>query len=117
MELCGFDSEYYGTVSPWCGLFDSQEWKNLEYYFDLDKYYGNGYGNPLGPVQGVGYVNELLSRLTGNITYANMDMTQVNHTLDRCERARRPKQKWPPGGGGELISSFPPDLLLSAATH
>lgn len=83
MELCGFDSEYYGTVSPWCGLFDSQEWKNLEYYFDLDKYYGNGYGNPLGPVQGVGYVNELLSRLTGNITYANMDMTQVNHTLDR----------------------------------
>ncbi|TKA50600.1 hypothetical protein B0A53_06078 [Rhodotorula sp. CCFEE 5036] len=51
-------------------------------YFDLDKYYGNGYGNPLGPVQGVGYVNELLSRLTGNITYVNMDMTQVNHTLD-----------------------------------
>ncbi|KWU43068.1 acid phosphatase [Rhodotorula sp. JG-1b] len=82
MELCGFDSEYYGTVSPWCGLFDSQEWKDLEYYFDLDKYYGNGYGNPLGPVQGVGYVNELLSRLTGNITYAEMDRTQVNHTLD-----------------------------------
>lgn len=31
----------------------------------------------------VGYVNELLSRLTGNITYAEMDRTQVNHTLDR----------------------------------
>ncbi|GAA5989509.1 hypothetical protein JCM10908_000509 [Rhodotorula pacifica] len=82
MELCAFDSEYYGSVSPWCALFTTQEWNDLEYYFDLDKYYGNGYGNPLGPVQGVGYVNELLSRLTGNITYTNLDATQVNHTLD-----------------------------------
>ena len=37
------------------------------------------YGNPLGRVQGVGYVNELLARLTN--TPVN-DSTQTNRTLD-----------------------------------
>lgn len=37
------------------------------------------YGEPLGPVQGVGYVNELLARLTA--TPIN-DHTQTNSTLD-----------------------------------
>jgi hypothetical protein len=37
------------------------------------------YGQRLGPVQGVGYVNELLARLTGQ---AVQDKTQTNSTLD-----------------------------------
>ena len=37
------------------------------------------YGQPLGPVQGVGYVNELLARLTG---LPVNDSTQTNRTLD-----------------------------------
>lgn len=37
------------------------------------------HGNPLGPVQGVGYVNELLARLTGQPV---QDRTQTNWTLD-----------------------------------
>jgi len=37
------------------------------------------YGQELGRVQGVGYVNELLARLTGK---AVRDETQTNHTLD-----------------------------------
>ena len=37
------------------------------------------YGEPLGPVQGVGYVNELLARLTSKPVE---DHTQTNHTLD-----------------------------------
>ncbi|KAI5475903.1 acid phosphatase, phytase [Pseudohyphozyma bogoriensis] len=81
-ELCGFDTEYYGTLSPWCGLFKQAEWPEFEYFFDLDKYYGNGYGNVLGAIQGVGYVNELLSRVTDDLSYATNDQTQVNHTLD-----------------------------------
>jgi len=36
------------------------------------------YGQPLGPVQGVGYVNELIARLTGT---AVKDHTQTNHTI------------------------------------
>ena len=36
------------------------------------------YGHPLGPVQGIGYVNELIARLTGT---AVKDNTQTNHTI------------------------------------
>lgn len=39
----------------------------------------NSPGNPLGPVQGVGYVNELLARLTSQPV---QDHTQTNSTLD-----------------------------------
>ncbi|KAM0746334.1 phosphoglycerate mutase-like protein [Meredithblackwellia eburnea MCA 4105] len=82
MQLCGFDTEYLQVLSPWCGLFKQSEWSSFEYYFDLDKWYGTGYGNALGAIQGVGYVNELLSRVTGDLKYATNDQTQVNHTLD-----------------------------------
>lgn len=37
------------------------------------------HGSPLGPVQGVGYINELLARLTDNPV---RDYTQTNRTLD-----------------------------------
>jgi hypothetical protein len=37
------------------------------------------YGQALGPVQGVGYVNELLARLTGKPV---LDHSQTNSTLD-----------------------------------
>jgi Histidine phosphatase superfamily (branch 2) len=38
------------------------------------------YGNPLGPVQGIGYVNELIARLT-RTPLAN-SVEGINHTLD-----------------------------------
>ncbi|KAK7029516.1 NAPDH-dependent diflavin reductase [Paramarasmius palmivorus] len=87
MSLCAFDTAAhssegdYGKVelSPFCGLFSKEEFEDFEYVGDLDKFYNTGYGNPLGPVQGVGYVNELLARLTS--TPVN-DSTQTNHTLD-----------------------------------
>jgi len=40
------------------------------------------YGEHLGPVQGVGYVNELIARLTGKPV---RDNTQTNRTLDGSE--------------------------------
>ncbi|KIJ69724.1 hypothetical protein HYDPIDRAFT_22894 [Hydnomerulius pinastri MD-312] len=79
MSLCPFDTVAYEAPSPWCTLFTSDEWKSYEYYGDLNDYYGNGYGQELGRVQGVGYVNELLARLTGQPV---QDETQTNHTLD-----------------------------------
>ncbi|BGP16153.1 hypothetical protein JCM10213_006087 [Rhodosporidiobolus nylandii] len=82
MQLCGFETEYTGVLSNFCGLFTEKEWRGFEYYYDLDKYYGTGYGQPLGAIQGVGWVNELLSRLTGDRSYHSHDRTQVNHTLD-----------------------------------
>ncbi|KAF5358598.1 hypothetical protein D9758_007734 [Tetrapyrgos nigripes] len=69
-------------LSPWCNLFTQTDFKALEYAGDLDKFYGTGYGQPLGPVQGVGYINELLARLTDSPV---KDHTQTNRTLDSNE--------------------------------
>ena len=41
--------------------------------------YTHRYGQPLGPIQGVGYINELLARLT---ELPVQDNTQTNRTLD-----------------------------------
>ncbi|KAL9640291.1 MAG: hypothetical protein Q9204_000772 [Flavoplaca sp. TL-2023a] len=80
-DLCPFTTvaSLSGAVSPFCFLFSLDEWKHYNYYQSLGKYYGYGAGNPLGPTQGVGYVNELIARLTGE---AVSDHTTVNHTLD-----------------------------------
>ncbi|KIJ45209.1 hypothetical protein M422DRAFT_779118 [Sphaerobolus stellatus SS14] len=79
ISLCAFDTLYKQEPSPWCYIFDKQDFEESEYFYDLDKYYGTGYGQPLGPVQGVGYINELLARLTGQPV---SDETQTNRTLD-----------------------------------
>ncbi|KAK7471989.1 hypothetical protein VKT23_000097 [Stygiomarasmius scandens] len=85
--LCAFGSVAHSKyphikLSPWCGLFNRSDFEALEYEGDLDKYYGTGYGQPLGPVQGVGYTNELLARLTDSPV---VDHTQTNSTLDGNE--------------------------------
>ncbi|KAH7923636.1 acid phosphatase [Leucogyrophana mollusca] len=79
MMLCPFETVANEAPSPFCDLFTLDEFNSYEYYGDLTDYYGNGYGQELGPVQGVGYVNELLARLTGQPV---QDETQTNHTLD-----------------------------------
>ena len=98
ISLCAFETVATSTLSPFCGIFTHVEFTQFEYWADLDKYYGtryvffsvlsllttiytcvNRYGQALGPVQGVGYVNELLARLTG---LPVQDNTQTNRTLD-----------------------------------
>ncbi|KIP06154.1 hypothetical protein PHLGIDRAFT_107300 [Phlebiopsis gigantea 11061_1 CR5-6] len=81
ISLCPFETVAKETKSAFCTLFESipGAFEGFAYTGDLDKYYGTGYGNTLGRVQGVGYVNELLARLTGQPV---RDHTQTNHTLD-----------------------------------
>ncbi|KAG5342942.1 hypothetical protein C0989_005891 [Termitomyces sp. Mn162] len=79
MTLCAFESVFINRGSAFCNLFTQAEFEELEYYGDLDKYYNTGYGQELGPVQGVGYINELIARLTDEPV---SDNTQTNHTLD-----------------------------------
>ncbi|KAK3687294.1 histidine phosphatase superfamily [Podospora appendiculata] len=81
MDLCPFNTvaSPTGALSPFCGLFTPAEWADYDYYQTLGKWYGYGPGNPLGPTQGVGYVNELIARLTR--TPVN-DSTSTNSTLD-----------------------------------
>ncbi|CAE6441626.1 unnamed protein product [Rhizoctonia solani] len=80
MNLCGFDSAAKnGAASPWCGAFSLDEWKSYEYYHDLEKYWSKSYGSAYARSLGAGWVNELLSRLTGNPV---QDSTSTNSTLD-----------------------------------
>lgn len=81
MDLCPFNTvaSTNGSISPFCGLFTAAEWDSYNYYETLGKYYGYSYGNPLGPTQGVGFVNELIARLTNTSV---KDHTSTNHTLD-----------------------------------
>ncbi|KAK7059648.1 histidine phosphatase superfamily [Favolaschia claudopus] len=65
--------------SPFCSLFTESEFKDFQYSSDIDKYYSTGYGGRLGRVQGVGYTNELLARLTRSPV---KDHTSTNVTLN-----------------------------------
>ncbi|KDN33835.1 hypothetical protein RSAG8_13075, partial [Rhizoctonia solani AG-8 WAC10335] len=80
MSLCGFDtSARNGSASAWCSAFDQSVWKSNEYYYDLEKYYSKSYGSEFARSQGAGWVNELLSRLTGTLV---PDYTTTNSTLN-----------------------------------
>ena len=92
MDLCPFHTvaSPSWTLSPFCTLFTPAEWQHYDYYQTLGKWYGFGPGNPLGPTQGVGWVNELIARLTGQPV---QDRTCVNHTLDSDPRTFPLKRK------------------------
>jgi hypothetical protein len=81
MDLCPFNTvaDPKGNISEFCRLFTLDEWKSYDYYQSLGKYYGFNNGNAMGPTQGVGFVNELIARLTGQPVE---DHTTTNSTLD-----------------------------------
>ncbi|KAI9507913.1 phosphoglycerate mutase-like protein [Russula earlei] len=77
-ETCAYESVALG-FSSFCDLFTESEWGSFEYFFDLKFWYGNGPGNPTAAAQGIGYVSEVISRLT-QTRIANFD-TSVNSTI------------------------------------
>lgn len=81
MDLCPFNTvaDDNGHLSRFCHLFSVEEWHSYEYYQSLGKWYGYGNGNALAPTRGVGFVNELIARLTGKPVE---DHTSINSTLD-----------------------------------
>ncbi|OAL45133.1 phosphoglycerate mutase-like protein [Pyrenochaeta sp. DS3sAY3a] len=81
MDMCPYDTvaSPSATMSQFCHLFTEKEWHAYDYYQTLGKFYGYSVGNPLGATQGIGYVNELLARLTGTPV---QDNTNTNRTLD-----------------------------------
>jgi hypothetical protein len=106
MDLCPFETiaSDIGKLSPFCYLFSEKEWQQYDYYQSLGKYYGYGWGNPLGASQGVGFTNELIARLTS--TPVN-DHTSTNHTLDESE------ETFPVGGKTVLYADFSHDNDLT----
>ncbi|KIW00411.1 hypothetical protein, variant 1 [Verruconis gallopava] len=81
MDLCPFETvaSPVGSISPICHLFTRREWQQYDYYETLGKWYGFGPGNYFGATNGVGFVNELLARMTQSPVN---DHTSTNTTLD-----------------------------------
>ena len=107
MDMCPFDtvSEPGGALSPFCSLFTAEEFRDYDYLQSVSKYYSYGPGNPLGPTQGVGYVNELIARLTSQPV---RDHTSVNHTLDSDPRS------FPIGAQANVFADFSHDKCVIA---
>lgn len=78
----GPNKQYNKRISPFCSLFTASDFTKYDYFQSLGKYYGYGPGNSLAATQGVGYVNELLARLTRSPV---VDHTTTNSTLDGNE--------------------------------
>ena len=106
MDLCPFNTiaSPSGQISPFCDLFSESEWHQYDYYESLGKYYGFGYGNPLGPTQGVGFTNELIARMTDQPVD---DDTSTNHTLDDSQST------FPIGKGHVLYADFSHDKYVT----
>ncbi|KAI0302587.1 histidine phosphatase superfamily [Russula brevipes] len=79
-QTCAYESVALG-FSRFCDLFTEYEWESFEYLSDLGFWYstGNGPGNSAVAVQGIGYVSEVISRLTQ--TRITKFDTSVNATI------------------------------------
>ena len=66
--------------SDFCGLFTQAEWEGYEYTLDLEYWYDYAWGSAIGRAQGLGYLQELVARLTGK--YITSSDSSVNSTLD-----------------------------------
>ncbi|KAG1727933.1 histidine phosphatase superfamily [Suillus paluster] len=62
-ELCAFETVALG-YSKFCELFTEKEWEGFDYSYDLNLWYGVAWGSPVARGEGIGYVQELVSRLT-----------------------------------------------------
>jgi hypothetical protein len=77
-SICAYESGYIGS-SSFCSLFTLDEWTGFESSLDQEYYYDYSFGNPTGRAQGIGYLQELIARLTNEfITSSN---SSVNSTI------------------------------------
>jgi len=78
-NLCAYETVALG-YSSFCPLFTKEEWEGFDYSFDLGFWYASGFGSPVGRAQGIGYVQELVARLTK--TPIRTHNSTTNSTLD-----------------------------------
>ncbi|KAL9632988.1 MAG: hypothetical protein Q9164_004969 [Protoblastenia rupestris] len=69
-------------TNPFCALFSPTTWQDYSYHQTLQKHYAYGPGSPLGPTQGVGFVQELIARLTSTPIPYTSTTGSINRTLD-----------------------------------
>lgn len=62
-RFCVYETAATSTVSPFCELFTTDEWRGYSYSEDLDFVGSAGGATPYGKAQGSGWLYELLGRL------------------------------------------------------
>ncbi|KAJ8482596.1 hypothetical protein ONZ45_g14889 [Pleurotus djamor] len=62
-QMCAYETVAIG-YSKFCELFTEEEWEGFDYALDLTFWYNSAFGSPVARVQGIGYVQELIARLT-----------------------------------------------------
>ncbi|EIW65115.1 phosphoglycerate mutase-like protein [Trametes versicolor FP-101664 SS1] len=78
-QTCAYETVAIG-YSKFCELFTEDEWKGFNYAMDLYFWYDSAFGSPVARVQGIGYVQELVARLTH--TPIPVHNSSTNATLD-----------------------------------
>jgi len=78
-QLCAYETVALG-YSKFCELFTEEEWEGFNYSLDLLFWYGSAYGSPVARVQGIGYIQEMVARLTH--TPIEVHNTSTNATLN-----------------------------------
>ncbi|KAK2460651.1 hypothetical protein APHAL10511_007121 [Amanita phalloides] len=77
--MCAYETVAIG-YSKFCEMFTVEEWEGFDYAMDLSFWYNSAFGSPVARVQGIGYVQELIARLTH--TPISVHNTSTNSTLD-----------------------------------
>ncbi|KAF9009542.1 histidine phosphatase superfamily [Cyathus striatus] len=62
-QMCAYETVALG-YSTFCELFTEEEWEGFNYSLDLFFWYGSAFGSPVARIQGIGYVQEMVARLT-----------------------------------------------------
>ena len=78
-SICAYETGYLGQ-SDFCGLFTEAEWQGFEATLDQEYYFDYAWGNPTGRAQGIGYLQELIARLTNQ--YITSSNSSINSSLD-----------------------------------
>lgn len=78
-NMCPYEYAALGQ-SSFCALFTEREWRDFEYYVDLQFYGDYGFGSPSGRAQGIGYVEELAARLQSKLITSSD--SSINYTYD-----------------------------------
>ncbi|GAA6021193.1 hypothetical protein JCM10207_008350 [Rhodosporidiobolus poonsookiae] len=82
LQLCAYETDAFG-FSDFCALFTAEEFEVFEQAFDISFSGNNGFNSPVAAAQGLGYLEEFVSRLT-QTHISNYD-SSANSTLDSSD--------------------------------
>ncbi|KAI0316795.1 phosphoglycerate mutase-like protein [Amylostereum chailletii] len=87
-QMCAYETVAIG-FSKFCSLFTQEEWEGFDYALDVYFWYDSAFGSPVSRVQGIGYIQEMVARLThtpiethNSSTNATLDDNRITFPLD-----------------------------------